>query len=167
MPLSHEELNVLVDDIRIPSKVVIFKDLLKEGLIDVKSEALSLLVVLLIEKLLSELLQGLLTSVCVPIDLIIVLGLVQILETPLSVLLEESGLNQTLRGAPVLVLLLATLRMLQVCLNGSKSLAGLLKALCRLFKVHLCFEIVRRPLEETCLDSAFPFLVGLLCFFEI
>jgi hypothetical protein len=47
--LLNKELNIGVDDVRVPCVIVLFEDLFKEGLIDVQCESLSFFVTLLLE----------------------------------------------------------------------------------------------------------------------
>ena len=79
--LLNQQAQILIYDVGIPSIVIVFKHLLKEGLVDVECETLSFFIMVLFEQLHSILFESLLARVRVPIDLIEVLCLMQVLDS--------------------------------------------------------------------------------------
>ena len=100
--LLYQQAQILIDDVGIPSIVIVFEHLLKEGLVDVECETLRLFIMVLLEQLHGILLESLLPGVRVSVNLIEVLCLMQVLDGFGAISLELSSLHQTI-GCPVIL----------------------------------------------------------------
>ena len=106
--LLNQQAQILIYDVGIPSIVIVFKNLLKERLVDVECETLSFFIMVLLEQLHGILLESLLTRVRVPVNLIEVLRLMQVLDSFGAISLELSSLHQAISCSVILVESLAT-----------------------------------------------------------
>ena len=101
--LLNQQAQILIYDVGIPSIVIVFEHLFKEGLEDVECETLRFFIMVLLEQLHCILLESLLASVRVSVNLIEVLCLMQVLDGFGAISLELSSLNQTISRSVILV----------------------------------------------------------------
>ena len=106
--LLNQQAQILIYDVGIPSIVIVFEHLFKEGLEDVECETLRFFIMVLLEQLHCILLESLLASVRVSVNLIEVLCLMKVLNGFGSISLELSSLHQAISCSVILIESLAT-----------------------------------------------------------
>jgi len=163
--LLNQKSNILINYVGIPCVIVIFKNFIKERLVNVQCKTLRFLIVLLFQELVGVLLECLLSLVRVSVDFIEILCFMQVLNGFLFIFLHGCGLNQSLCGSIHLIKSFRARRIPEVSFYSTRLISCLLEPLSCLLKVHLTLIELRGPLKQPSFQSSlslFERLFGLL-----